>query len=129
LYFGKHLVWLKYFTYRSVPVLASNYKQHILSSAEVTTACYSLAERYVKYVYLNLFGWRGGATFIKHFTGGSSYKCFGTSGLCPDVTTYFQARVHLCGAPTEIGSVHPSTTNNARAAEQVFITSLTGEFY
>jgi hypothetical protein len=101
----------------------------ILSSGEVTTACYSLAELYVKYVYLNLFGWRGGAKFIKHFTGGSGYKSFGTSGLCPDVITHFQARVRLCGAPTEIGSVHPSTTNNARAAEQVFIKSLTAEFY
>jgi hypothetical protein len=31
-----HFFWLEYFTYHSVPVLAQNYKQHILSPAEVT---------------------------------------------------------------------------------------------
>jgi len=50
---------LKYFTYHLVPVLAPNYKQHILSPAKVRKVCYSLAELYVKSVYLNLFGWRG----------------------------------------------------------------------
>jgi hypothetical protein len=29
MYFGKHFAWLKSFTYRLVPVLAPNYKQHI----------------------------------------------------------------------------------------------------
>jgi hypothetical protein len=28
-----HFAWLKYFTYHFVPVLAPNYKQHILSRA------------------------------------------------------------------------------------------------
>jgi hypothetical protein len=42
-----------------VPVLAPNYKPHILSPAEVTKLCYSLAELYVRSVYLNLLGWRG----------------------------------------------------------------------
>jgi hypothetical protein len=30
LYFGRHFVWLKYFTCHLVPVLAPNYKQHVL---------------------------------------------------------------------------------------------------
>jgi hypothetical protein len=51
--------WLKYFTYHLVPVLAPSYKQHILSPAKVRKVCYSLRELCVKYVYLNLFGWRG----------------------------------------------------------------------
>jgi hypothetical protein len=29
-YFGRHFVWLKYFTYHLVPVLDPNYGQHIL---------------------------------------------------------------------------------------------------
>jgi len=35
IYFGKHFAWLKYFTYHLllVPVLAPNYKQHILLPA------------------------------------------------------------------------------------------------
>jgi hypothetical protein len=32
--------------------------QHILSLTGVRKVCYSLAEIYVKSVYLNLFGWR-----------------------------------------------------------------------
>jgi hypothetical protein len=39
--------------------MAPNYKQHILSPAEVRKVCYPLAELYVRSVYLNLFGWRG----------------------------------------------------------------------
>jgi hypothetical protein len=35
-YFGSHFAWLKYFTYHLVPVLAPNYKQHILSPTEVS---------------------------------------------------------------------------------------------
>jgi hypothetical protein len=54
-----HFAWLIYFTYQLVPVLARNYKQHILSLAKLKTVCYSLAELYVKSVYLNLFGWMG----------------------------------------------------------------------
>jgi hypothetical protein len=41
------------------PVLAPNYKQHNLSPAKVRKIYYSLAEIYVKSLYLNLFGWRG----------------------------------------------------------------------
>jgi hypothetical protein len=52
----RYFAWMKYFTYQLVPVLAPNYKQHILSSAKVTKVCYSLAELYVRSVYLNLFG-------------------------------------------------------------------------
>jgi hypothetical protein len=69
IYLDKHFARLKYCTYRLVPVLASNYKQHILSPAKVRKVCFSLAELCVKCVYLNLFGWRG-ATFMKHFKGG-----------------------------------------------------------
>jgi hypothetical protein len=28
--------------------------------------CYSLSKLYVRSVYLNLFGWRGGVTFVKN---------------------------------------------------------------
>jgi hypothetical protein len=59
MYFVRHLAWLKYFTYHLVPVLAPNCKQHILSSTKDRKVCYSLAEDYVIYVYVNLFGWRG----------------------------------------------------------------------
>jgi hypothetical protein len=55
IYFGKHFAWLNNFTYQLVPVLAPNYKQHILSPAKVRKECYSLAEIYVKSVYMNLF--------------------------------------------------------------------------
>jgi hypothetical protein len=57
-YFGGYFAWLKYYTYHLVPVLAPNSKQH------------SLAELYVRYVYLNLFGWTGSTTLAKHFKGG-----------------------------------------------------------
>jgi hypothetical protein len=69
---GTYLFWTKYgckkkyifsqaqyFTCHLVAVLAPNYKQHILSPAEVRKECYSLAEIYVIYVYLNLFEWKG----------------------------------------------------------------------
>jgi hypothetical protein len=56
IYFGKHFDWLKYFTYHLVLVLAPNYKQHILSPAEVRKVFYSLSELYVKSVYLNSGG-------------------------------------------------------------------------
>jgi hypothetical protein len=39
-------------------------KQHILSSAKVKKVYYSLAELYVKSVYLNLFGWRAQAVNV-----------------------------------------------------------------
>jgi GH25 family lysozyme M1 (1,4-beta-N-acetylmuramidase) len=53
--FDRHFAWLKYFAYHLVPVLASNYKQNVLSQAKVRKVCYSLAEHYVKSVYLNVF--------------------------------------------------------------------------
>jgi hypothetical protein len=52
----RHFAWMTYFIYRLVPILAPNYKQHILSPAKLIKVCYSLAELYVKFVYLNLFG-------------------------------------------------------------------------
>jgi hypothetical protein len=36
-----------------------NYKQHTLSPAEVRKVCYSVAQLYIKSVYLKLFEWRG----------------------------------------------------------------------
>jgi hypothetical protein len=81
MYFGRLFAWLKYFTDQLVPVLAPNYKQHILLPAEVRKECYSLAELYVKSVYLNLFRLRGGMKFMKHFVGGTSCKSFGTSAI------------------------------------------------
>jgi hypothetical protein len=61
---------LKYFAYRLVPVLAPNYKQHILLPAEVRDVCYSVAELCVRAVYLNLFGEEGAAKFMNYFKGG-----------------------------------------------------------
>jgi hypothetical protein len=66
MYFDRHFSCLKYFPYSLVQVLAQNYKQRILSPAKVRKVCYSLAEIYVKCVYLNLFGWRS-VTFMKYF--------------------------------------------------------------
>jgi hypothetical protein len=80
--FDRHFAWLKYFNYQLVvPVLAPNYKQHILSPAEVRQLCYSLAELHVKCVYLNLFGWRGARCLWNILTWGASYKRLGTSAL------------------------------------------------
>jgi hypothetical protein len=60
IYFGRHFAWLKYFTYHTLllPLLATNYKQHILSPTKVRKVFYSLAELYAKSRYLNLFVWR-----------------------------------------------------------------------
>jgi hypothetical protein len=69
IYFSRHFAWLKYFTYHLlVPVLAPNYKQHILSPAKVEKVYYSSPEPYVTSVYLNLSG-RGGVKFKKNFKG------------------------------------------------------------
>jgi hypothetical protein len=61
--------WLKYFTYHSVPVLAPNYKQHILSPANVRkvlliswTVCQMCLFEFIRV--------EGGATFMKYFKGG-----------------------------------------------------------
>jgi hypothetical protein len=40
IYFGRKFVCLKYFTCQLVPVLAPNYKQHILSLAKLRKECY-----------------------------------------------------------------------------------------
>jgi hypothetical protein len=66
MYFDRHFSCLKYFTYSLVQVLPQNYKPHILSPAKVIKVYYSLAEIYVKCVYLNLFG-RRSVTIMKHF--------------------------------------------------------------
>jgi hypothetical protein len=58
IYFERHFTWLKHFTYRLVPVLAPNYKQHILSPTKVRKVCYSLHELYVRCDYFNSFGWK-----------------------------------------------------------------------
>jgi hypothetical protein len=57
--FGRHIAWLKYFTYHLVLILALNYKRHILSAAKVRETCHLLSELYVKCVYLYLFRCRG----------------------------------------------------------------------
>jgi hypothetical protein len=51
-----------------VPVLAPNYKQQILSQAKVRRVCYSLAELYVKSVYL-IISCRGGRELHETFKG------------------------------------------------------------
>jgi hypothetical protein len=43
-YFGRHFVWLKYFTHPLLPVLAPICKQHILSPVKVRNVRYPLAE-------------------------------------------------------------------------------------
>jgi hypothetical protein len=48
IYFGRHFAWLKCFTYHLVPVLAPNYKQHILSLAEVSFLWVSQHVRLIK---------------------------------------------------------------------------------
>jgi hypothetical protein len=60
IYLGRQFAWLKYFTHYLVPVLAPNYKQHILLLAKVRKVCYLVAELYVRSAYMNVFEWRGG---------------------------------------------------------------------
>jgi hypothetical protein len=50
----------EYFTYQLVPVLALDYKQHILLLAKVIKVCYSLAELYVRCVLFE-FIWAEGS--------------------------------------------------------------------
>jgi hypothetical protein len=75
--FGRHFAWLKCFTYHLVSTgtawlafcldtfssysnkILAPYKQQIFLPAKIRKVCYSLAELYVRSVYLNLFGWRG----------------------------------------------------------------------
>jgi hypothetical protein len=40
--------------------------------AKVIKVCYSLAELYVRSVYLNLFGWRGGREVQEIFQSGGA---------------------------------------------------------
>jgi hypothetical protein len=82
MYFDRHFAWLKYFTYHFllVSILAPNYKQHILSPAKVRKVCYSLAELYVRFFYLNLFG-GGGSEILETFKGGASYEIEENSDL------------------------------------------------
>jgi hypothetical protein len=47
---------MKYFIYHLVSLLALNSNQLILPPAEVRKVCYSLAELYIKSVYLNVLG-------------------------------------------------------------------------
>jgi hypothetical protein len=42
IYLGRHCALFKHFAYYSIPVLAPNYKQHILTPANVRKICYSL---------------------------------------------------------------------------------------
>jgi hypothetical protein len=70
----RHFALLKYFTSLLVPVLAPNYKQHILSPVKVRKAYCSLAELYDKRVYLNLFGWRGARHTWNVLKRGATYK-------------------------------------------------------
>jgi hypothetical protein len=60
-----HFTWFKYFTYHLL--LVPDYKQHILSPAEVREICYSLDEIYVKSVYLILIGLMGRSDINKTF--------------------------------------------------------------
>jgi hypothetical protein len=76
--FDMHFAWLQYFTYHLVPVLAPNCKQHILSPAEVRKLCYSLAELYVKYVYYNLFEFRGRDVYETFERGAQARKVWET---------------------------------------------------
>jgi hypothetical protein len=71
-----------------VQILASNYKQHILSPPKVRQICYSLAELRLMSVYLNLFGWRKvHETFygrLKAIKGAHPASCrMGTGGPFP----------------------------------------------
>jgi hypothetical protein len=63
IFLGLNILLISYCLYGNwlcVRELALIYKQHILSPAEVRKVCYSLAELYVKPVYLNYSGRRDG---------------------------------------------------------------------
>jgi hypothetical protein len=65
-----------------VPVLTPNYKQHILSPAKVRKVFYSLAEIYVKAIYLNL----SPPPRKRHH--GSGTALLYVSSACPDEFRY-----------------------------------------
>jgi hypothetical protein len=80
-----------------VPVLAPNYKQHILSPAKVRKLCFSLAERYVRSVYENVFGWRGGGVgFRETLQGEASYKSLRSYGLYTSLGFQGREQIFSC---------------------------------
>jgi hypothetical protein len=85
---------LKYFTYHLAPLLAANYKQHILSTAKRRKVCYSLAEFYVISVYLNLVGLRDALSSLNILGGrGRKQWMFGNlkTSLSPREQLYYVA--------------------------------------
>jgi hypothetical protein len=56
------------------PLLAPNYKQHILSPAKVSEVCYLLAELVIRYVYFEFVRVEGDATFMKLLKGAKVIK-------------------------------------------------------
>jgi hypothetical protein len=93
-----HFAWIIYFTYYLVPVLAPKYKQHILSPSKLRKVCYSLPEIYVKSIYLNLFGYRGGVKSVKHLKLRPSYNILGNSAAVerPTKRNTFLLRPGIC---------------------------------
>jgi hypothetical protein len=78
-YFGRHVAWLKYFTYHLVPVLAPNCKQHILWPVKVR----KISIHWLNFMS-NLFEFsrvEGGVKLMKNFKGGSRSKSVGTSDV------------------------------------------------
>jgi hypothetical protein len=80
--FDRYFDWFKYFTWAYhlllVPVLAPDYKQHILSPAEIIKSCYSLAVEFCLYKFIRV---KGGSKFMEHIKGGAAYKSLETCGL------------------------------------------------
>jgi hypothetical protein len=79
-YFGRHFAWLKYITYRLVPVPAPNYKHRTLSPAKVMKIFYSISWTSCKICLFEFIRVVGGAKFTKHFKGGRKLQKFGN--LC-----------------------------------------------
>jgi hypothetical protein len=74
---------LEYFTYRLVPILAPNYKQHILSPAKVSKYVIHYT-KLMQNVFILIYSGRWGCDVYETFKGGwggSSYNSFGTSGI------------------------------------------------
>jgi hypothetical protein len=81
IYFGKHFAWLKYFTYRLVPVLAPNYKQHILSPAKVIKSMLFISWIVCKMCLFEFIRVERARSSWNTLRVSSSYKRLGTSGL------------------------------------------------
>jgi hypothetical protein len=75
-----------YFSCHLMLVLDPCCKKPILSSVKPRKVSYSLHELYVKYVYLHLFGWRGGREVYDYILRGESSKILGTSDIDYTVT-------------------------------------------